>query len=56
MVVSGKLATNHDVHRIIVIDDRDDKIGGYWVKGFVAELDENSSFQLAANFPLANWR
>ena len=44
--VTGKLESNHPVHKIVVIDDRDDKIGGYWVKGFVADLDDQSKFSL----------
>ncbi len=46
IAVTGKLKANHDIHRIVVIDDRDDKIGGYWVKGFVAKPDAQSRFSV----------
>ena len=49
--VTGKLVANHKPHRVIVIDDRDDKLGGYWVKGFVAELDDQSNFSVSIPKP-----
>jgi hypothetical protein len=51
MSVRGKLEANYPLHRLVVIDDRDDKIGGYWVKGFVAELDNRSQFSLSIPQP-----
>ena len=36
---------------MIVIDDRDDKIGGYWVKAFVTEVDKQSRFSVSIPQP-----
>ena len=49
--VTGKLKANHAIHRIVVIDDRDDKMGGYWVKGFVAKPDDQSRFSVTIPQP-----
>lgn len=49
--VTGKLKADHGAHRVIVIDDRDDKIGGYWVKGFVSEVDDQSRFSVSIPEP-----
>lgn len=49
--VTGKLVTDHPVHRVVVIDDRDDKIGGYWVKGFVSDVDDQSRFSISIPNP-----
>ena len=35
----------------MIIDDRDDKIGGYWVKGFVAELDAQRRYSVSIPQP-----
>ncbi|MEM9588472.1 MAG: hypothetical protein AAGA03_14405, partial [Planctomycetota bacterium] len=43
--------SDHPVHRIVVVDDRDDKVGSYWVKGFVAQLDEESRFSVSIPNP-----
>ncbi|MCA9136693.1 MAG: hypothetical protein KDB00_08040 [Planctomycetales bacterium] len=51
MDVTGRLKSSDQVHRIIVIDDRDDKIGAYWVKGYVAELDARSGFSVSIPQP-----
>lgn len=51
ITVRGTLTTNHPVHRIVVIDDRDDKIGAYWVKSFVSEVDEQSQFSVSIPRP-----
>ena len=45
VVVSGRLKSNHEVHRVLLIDDRDDKPGAYWVKGYVAKADKNGEFK-----------
>ena len=47
IAVTGKLDSNHPVHRIVVIDDRDDKPGAYWVKGYVTSPDAESSFTVS---------
>ncbi|MCS7468103.1 hypothetical protein NZK35_15735 [Stieleria sp. ICT_E10.1] len=49
--VRGQLETDFPVHRVVVIDDRDDKIGGYWVKGFVAQVDPQSRFSISIPNP-----
>ncbi len=49
--VTGKLDSDYPVHRVVVIDDRDDKIGAYWVKGFVAEIDGQSRFSVSIPKP-----
>ena len=49
--LSGKLETNHPVHRLVVIDDREDKPGAYWVKGYVTKLTEASEFSLSIPRP-----
>ena len=46
VVVSGRLESNHEVHRVLLIDDRDDKPGGYWVKGYVEKIDQNGKFKI----------
>ncbi|QEF97263.1 hypothetical protein Mal15_13020 [Stieleria maiorica] len=51
IVVRGKLESDFPIHRIVVIDDRDDKIGGYWVKGFVAQVDPQARFSLSIPTP-----
>ena len=51
IVLKGKLETNHDVHRIVVIDDRDDKPGAYWVKGYVTKTDKASRFSVTIPRP-----
>ena len=44
--VSGRLETNHEVHRIVVIDDRANKPGAYWVKGYVTAPGADATFSL----------
>lgn len=51
IVVSGHLESDSPVHRVVLIDDRDDKIGAYWVKGYVTELDSRSRFTVSIPQP-----
>ncbi len=48
-VVTGKLQTDFPLHR--VIDDRDDKVGAYWVKAFVSQTDSTGRFQVEIPTP-----
>ena len=50
-MLTGRLKSNHRVHKIVAIDDRDDKPGGYWVKGYVTQLDSDSSFSISIPRP-----
>lgn len=49
--VTGQINANHDVHRIIVVDDANDKIGGYWVKAFVAKPGPQGKFAVSIPRP-----
>ena len=51
VTLTGKLTANHQAHRIVVIDDRDDKIGAYWVKGYVSKLNEQGQFAVSIPRP-----
>jgi predicted Zn-dependent protease len=49
--LSGTLKANHSPHRIVVIDDRDDKPGAYWVKGYVSEVSAQGGFAVSIPRP-----
>lgn len=50
--VTGKLQdTTLKPHRIVVIDNRDDKPGAYWVRSFVSQVDEDSQFSISIPEP-----
>lgn len=51
VVLKGKLTGKHPIHRIIVIDDRDDKPGAYWVKGYVAKPNDEGQFSVSIERP-----
>ncbi len=46
IALTGKVESVSGVHRVVVIDDREDKPGAYWVKGYVAEVEADGSFSI----------
>ena len=53
VVVTGKLESDGTVHRVLLIDDRDDKPAAYWVKGYVTKTDSEGQFKFDVPRPKA---